>query len=124
MSKNLRKCMKTMQHLDGLSKGPLRKIFLEEMAKKDCFFEAIYEIIDNIRHKNLNIPPSKRSELRKCIKTMEEIHKHPKRRHRREKLVKQIGSGFFLPIVLPILTTVISELIQNAVSKKSDSGSS
>lgn len=122
MSKNLRNCMKTM-HIWCDTKSPkIKKSIIEEMSKKECFFEAVYEIIDNIYLKNLELTPSSLKKLKKYLKVMEKIHQRPQNKVIRKKLVRQTGG--FLPIVLPILASVISDLISNAISKTSNSNSS
>ena len=121
MSKNLRRCMKNMHHVCDVKSRKLKNSILEEMSKKKEFFEAIYEIVNNIQAKFLkldDLPPSELGKLKKHFFLMEQIHKRPKSKIRRKRLVKQ--SGGFLPIILPILTTVVGELIANVIRQKSD----
>ena len=100
----------------------IKKSIINEMSKNDCFFEALFEIIENLRIGKLKLPPSKLKHLKKHLNILDGINGKPRSNFRRRKLVKQ--SGGFLHIILPILTTVVAELIGNAISKKSDSGSS
>ena len=114
MSKNLRKCMNKM-HLVCDSKCPkLKKSILADMSKDNQYFRALYEIVHNIKLKNIKLTPSEKKKFKKYIKFMEEILKKPKNVRKRRQLVNQ--SGGFLPIILPILTSVISGLIGNAIS--------
>ena len=121
MSKNLRKCMKKMHFFCESDSKHTKTVILNEMCKDECFFDALFEIVKNIQCQCLKIPTSKRKLLKaKHIKLMDKIYKRPKSKTIRRKLVKQ--SGGFLPFLLPILTPIIVELIQNAISKKSNSG--
>lgn len=122
MSKNLRKCMRTMHHYCDAKSPQLKKTILREMSENDCYFKAVYEIINNIHLKNLEIPPSRRKHMRKYLKFLDEIHKHPKRKTRRKLLVNQ--SGGFIQFILPILGTVVTDLLIDAFRKKSDTNSS
>ena len=125
MSKNLRKCMKTMHLLCSTQNKKLRKSIIQEMAKHQCFFEAIYEIVNNIHLKNIklkNLKSLDKKRLKKFLPLLRKIHSCPKNKSIRKKLVVQTGG--WLPIVLPVLTTVVGELISHAFSKKGDSGSS
>ena len=119
MSKNLRKCMRDM-HLfcEAKSSASKRKI-LEKMMSNSKYFDAFYEIVNNIHEKCLPITKSDRKKFKKChIKTMEKIYNKPKSKVIRKKLVKQVGG--FLPILIPILTAVVTEVISNAISKKGE----
>ena len=102
------------------SSDKMKKSIICEMAKRDCFFEAIYEIINNIYLENIKLPNTERNQLKKFLKVINKIHKHPKQKLTRRKLIVQ--SGGFLPIILPIVATLVTELITNAISKKSSSG--
>jgi hypothetical protein len=114
--------MKVMHHICEAKSPSMKKLILDEMSHSDCFFEAIYEIINNIYLKNLKIPLSQKKTMRKYLKVLDNIHCRPKSKLKRRKLVNQ--SGGFLPILLPILTSVVTGLITNAVSKKSNPDSS
>lgn len=116
MSKNLRKCMKTMQLYCSTEKKHLRDSILNEMSKHECFFDAIHEIVNNLFLKNINVKsltPAQKNKMKKMLPVMLKIRKKPKNKAIRRKLVQQ--SGGFLPVVLPVLATVVGELISNAI---------
>ena len=122
MSKNLRKCMRTMHHYCDSNSPKIKKIILKEMSENPCYFDAIHEIINNIYLKNLKIPPSRRLKMKKFLKFFDDIHRQPKSKAKRRKLV--IQSGGFIQFILPILATLVTELISNAISKKNNTSSS
>ena len=117
MSKNLRKCMATM-HLYCNSDCPkLKRSILSEMSKQDCFFRALFEIINNIHLKNISLDklkPNEKKKAKKFATIMNKIHNQPRSKVKRRKLVKQTGG--FIQFILPVLTSVVSELISNVVS--------
>ena len=94
MSKNLRHCMKSMDV--NCTKGKiLKKTFLSEISKNDCFFDAMYEVINNIYLKRFdlkNMTPAQKMRLKKFAKLMNEIHTCPKKKKIQRKLVNQTGS--------------------------------
>ena len=125
MSKNLRKCMKTMHIYCCTESKVLKKSLLCEMSKHQCFFDAIFEIVNNIYLKNLSLKSMtifQKREAKRFASIMNKIHKCPKKKLIRRKLVKQTGG--FIQFILPILASVVSSLIQNASSQKGDVSSS
>lgn len=125
MSKNLRKCMKTMHLFCCTQNKKLRKSILDEMSKEECFFEALYEIVNNVFLKNIDfkkLTPAQKRKAKKFLPLLRKIHKHPKSKGIRRKIVKQTGG--WISFVLPILTSVVGEIINNAVRKKSNTSSS
>lgn len=122
MSKNLRECMKKMQLVCANKCPKLKKSVLKEMSKNELYFNALFEIIHNISHNKLKLKPSDKKKLKKFLKYMEKIARKPKSKRSRALLVKQ--SGGFLPIILPIVASAVTELISYAIRKKSDSNSS
>lgn len=95
---------------------------LKLMSEQDCFFEALYEIVNNIYLRHLKIPAEKIDQLQGHLKILERIHKRPKSKRERRRIVKQTGG--FIGYILPLLTSVITEIVSNALSKKSNTSSS
>ena len=122
MSKNLRKCMKTMRILCETKSKKIKTSILDEMCKQDCFFDALYEIVNNIYLKHIQFSSNQKRRLKKHIKLMECIHEHPKNPTKRKKIVKQTVG--FLNLILPILLPVVGELISNVIRKKSNADTS
>ena len=123
MSNNLRKCMKTMHFYCCAGNRKVKKTLLEQMAKHECFFEALYEIVNNIHLRNIDLgklAPAQKLKLKKYVPIMCKIHEHPKSKAIRRKIV--IQSGGWLPLILPVVTTAVGELINYAISKARGSG--
>ena len=98
MSKNLRKCMKTMHLYCGTEKKPLKQALLNGMSKHDCFFDAIYEIINNLFLKNLKLKRgsiSQRRKIRSFLPVLHKIKKKPENSHS-EKVSE--SNGWFYTI--------------------------
>lgn len=113
MSKNLRKCMSTMQLYCSTNSTKLKKSILGEMAKNDCFFKAIYEVVNNILLKNIQLTSAQQRKVRKYTTLMHKIHQCPKSSTKRRKLVSQTGG--FIQAILPRLAQLVGELIANVV---------
>ena len=93
-----------------------KKLMMKEMCQERGFFDAIFEIVNNIYLENIELTPPIKRKLKKHLAVLDKIQKKPKSKVIQRKLVKQ--SGGFLPYLLPILTPLIVDLIKNAVSKK------
>ena len=121
MSRNLRRCMKTM-HLYCCTKSKsVKKSILDEMSKENCFFDALYEVINNIHLENFklkNLVPAQRRKLRKYAEIMHKIHVCPKKKAIRKRLVNQTGG--FIQYILPFLVDEIRKIINNAVGKENN----
>src|SRR5258708_5498172 len=112
MSKNLRQCMKLMNVFYNTKSPKARASILNEMSRHECYFKALFEIIDNIHAGNLVSNKKTKVKLRRCIRFMEAVFKKPKSRRKRAALVKsQRANGFFLSAIIPLLTTVVGKLI-------------
>lgn len=125
MSLNLRKCMKAMHLFCDAKSKRVKKSILADLSKNDCFFEAIFEIVNNIYlrnvEKNYQMSSLEKKKLKKFVNIFDKILKHPKNKVKKRKLV--IQSGGFLPILLPIITSIVTELLKNAIRQKSDTDS-
>lgn len=114
MSKNLRTCLKTMELYSKTKSKNLKKSLLHEMSKTECFYKALYEVVNNIYLGNLNFPNKTQKQLKKFIPIMQKIHSQPKTKRKRMKMIKQTGG--FISFILPILSSVLAGLVGNAVS--------
>lgn len=105
--------MRTM-HLFCDNKCPkIKKSLLNEMSKNDSYFKALFEIVNNIARKNVKLDTKTKKRLKKYKKLMYIILTRPKSKVKRAKAIKQ--SGGFLPIVLPIIGTVIAEVLSHVI---------
>ncbi len=113
MSKNLRKCMKNMHLVCDANCPKIKKSLLKEMSKNGHYFEALFEIVHNINLKNIKLKTAEKKKLKKFVRFMMMVLDKPKSKIKRSSLVNQ--SGGFLPVVLPILGTVLAEILGNAI---------
>ena len=116
MSKNLRNCLSSMSILTETKCKKLKRSILCDFSKNDKYFKAIFEIVLNLSENKMILTSHEKKKLNKHLKILEKILKNPKCKRKRSLAVKQ--SGGFLNILLPIVGTLITELISNAFSKK------
>ena len=100
----------------------MKKSLLNLAAKDKCFFKAIHEIVHNIRVKKRKLKPSQKKLLNKHARFMKKVLLKPKSKRSRALLVRQ--SGGFWPVIIPLLTTVVSKLIEDAIRKKGNPSAS
>ena len=123
MSVNLRKCMCEMHDYCCSKKISTKRLKLKKLSNDPKFFDALYEIVNNIARNNFKFKSwtqAQKKKGKKHIKIMNKIHRNPKNHIIRKKLVAQ--SGGFIQFILPVLATVVTELLSNAISKKSNPG--
>ena len=124
MSKNLRRCMKHMDIYCCTKGKSLKKSFLQQISRNDCFFDAIYEIINNIFLGKLNLSkltPAQKKSVRRSANLMCKIHKRPKSKAKRKKLSNQTGG--LIQLFYPLLAEKVASILRNALSKASYVGS-
>lgn len=116
--------MKTMHVYCCTDSKTLKKAILSEMSKHQCFFDAINEIVRNIFLRNIDLnkklTPAQVKRARKFIPLMNKIHRCKNKPLIQKRLVNQTGG--FIQFFLPFLIPVVKEVIEYAISKKSDSG--
>ena len=122
MSNNLRKCLKKLELYCDTDCKKLKMSLLKEISKNDCYYKALHEIIHNICRKKLPIKSDNKKGFKKYIGLMNNVLSKPKSKRTRIKLIKQ--SGGFWPLIIPIVTSVLTEVIENAIRKKSNVNSS
>ena len=123
MSRNLRQCLNCMDIYHSTKNSRMRKNYLKEISKEEKFFEALFEIVNNIYLGKFDLKrmkPAQKKKIRKYANIMDKIHRRPKRKSMRKKIVNQ--SGGFIQFILPELVTEIIDLIKDASSKKSNVG--
>lgn len=121
MSKNLRKCLKTMQLYCCSKSNKLKKSILNDMSKQKCFFDCLFEIVNNIKQQKIKLTTAQRGKLKKQAKLLYKIHRKPRSHNSRVRLVNQ--SGGFIQYILPVVAPIVVELIANAISKKNNTNS-
>ena len=122
MSRNLRKCLKSM-HLYCNTKCPkLKKSMINEISTNNSYFKALHEILHNINVKKIKLKASDKRKLKKHVTALEKILSNPKSKARRISAVKQTGGAW--PLLLSLAAPLISEVINYAISKANSTNSS
>jgi len=108
VSKNLKHCLSELKMVSTIKNSKARSVILNELSKKSCIYEALREIAVNIISKNS--PILKRlnskeiSKLRMHQKVIKALANGSLIDKQRSKFVLQ--SGGFLPLILPIVSTL------------------
>lgn len=116
--------MRCMDLYCGARSQRLKQAYLEEIAHDECFFNALYEVVNNIHLKKFKfngLTRAQKAKLRSFAELMSEIHRKPKRASKRKELVNQTGG--FIQFIYPYLDEKISQVIRHVLSKASDTGS-
>lgn len=115
ISENLKKWLSLFDVLQKVKNRNLRERLLHNFSSDASLFDALREIIINIRDNNIDL---KEDEKRKLIQHREVLRRLLKRSYKspsvRKKIVNQ--SGGFLNILLPIVTSVITEIISRSTN--------
>lgn len=112
MSDNLKKQFHKLELVTAMKTPAARKILLTEFSKDNCFCKAVREIVKNTLKRNIKLPEKDKRKLSRHKKLILSLAKKRKNRKRTQKLIQQTGTGIFLPIVLPLVASVISDLFR------------
>lgn len=110
MSDNLRKQFPRLEIISQVKRLRVRKLLLEEFSHDPNFCKAIREIVRNALKKNIRFTDKDRKRLAKYRKVIIGLSKKHKSEKRMRSYVKQTGTGVFLPLVIPLVASIISEL--------------
>lgn len=113
MSSNLKCQFLKLEIVAGLKSTKARKIILSEFSKDVNFCKAVRELVKNTVKKNIKLTESQKKKLRRYRSVLEGILKKKTSHKRRQALMCQTGTGVFLPIVVPIVASLLSELLKN-----------
>jgi ribosomal protein L19 len=111
MSDNLQKQMPKLEIISQLKSLKARKLVLAEFSNDDQFCKAIREIVRNTINKNVKLSEQEKKRLRKYKKVIVALGNKRKDKKKTKALLQQTGTGIFLPIVVPLVATVIKELL-------------
>lgn len=113
-SKTLRKYIDVLEIISKTRSVKIRETLLKNALKNDDFCDAMVELCTNLIKGNINLPEENKTRIKRHRSLIAEIALKPKSKSKRKELIVQ--SGGFLPAVIPIVATIISEIIRNASS--------
>lgn len=92
-----------LQALTRVTEGPAKRSLLRQLAKEPDFKRCLQEIAVNITKGSVNLSAKDKRKLNR--------HSNVIRKLRKSESVSQ--SGGFLNIIVPLLATIVGELIAN-----------
>ena len=88
-----------------------RKDFLKLMSKDETVYEAIKNIVINLMKGNINLNKRSKLKLMKEKKVIKAFTCNNKCKKKKQKIVEQ--SGGFLNVVIPLIASVIADIIND-----------
>lgn len=110
ISENLRKHFPMLKLISQMNLRA-RKTILKHQSSDPSFYKAIRELAKNTVNRNIPLSEKNKRKLKKDKRHILLLVKKGHKKHKRRKLVLQSGRGFFLPVVVPIVASLIGELI-------------
>lgn len=104
MSKNLKKCYQKLKFISQIRNSGLQKKLLKEISN-ECTYQALREIALNFISGNLDD-----KKVKKYSKLLKNLTKKNITKTHKRKLVVQ--SGGFLQYAIPIIGTVLGEILK------------
>ena len=112
MSKNLLSWINHLKVIASIRDTRKRNARLKTFSDNMSFFDALKEIAANTINMNLPLRLHQKKKLRRYSKTIRELaEKKKKSKIKKKKLAEQ--SGGFLPILIPLVASVLGEVIRN-----------
>lgn len=111
MSQNLLKNFSKLEIISQLKNLKTRKLLLAEFSEDDSFCKAIREIVRNTINKNIKLQDKDKKKLKKYKKVILALARKRKSKKSTKALMQQSGTGIFLPIVIPLVASIIGDLL-------------
>lgn len=114
MSENLKKQLPRMKFICEMRSLQQRVQLLKAFSKDEMFCKAVREICRNAVEKRIPFTDENRRKLlryRKVIMSLAQKKRTKMKRHQRG-LIHQTGTGIFLPIVIPLVAEIVSQIIR------------
>lgn len=115
MSSNLRSALPLLKTLAGLKTKKFRSKVMNEVSGDPMIQKALREISKNFVKRKIKLNKQQIQGLRPHKRTIAGLAKRNVPKARRKKLVVQSGGA--LPFLIPIVATIIGELIRNGARK-------
>ena len=110
MSANLIEQFYKLELITNTKSLKARKLLLSEFSRDVKFCKAVREVVKNTKNQKLKLSDKQKQKINKYKKLLHSILEKtsPKKR---QKLMCQSGTGIFLPIVVPLVATLLSHLL-------------
>ena len=109
MSENLKKCMNKLQFIASIKDDKLRQKILMTMSD-ECLFKALAEISTNTLNNNIKLSAIQKKKLQRYKKIFKKFSSKVNNKVTKTKLIKQ--SGGWLPILIPVVASLLTSLIK------------
>lgn len=106
MSAQLRECLAVLDFVASIKVPKLRQQLLKVLKSQPKYYIALREIAYNTVRKNLILSSKEKQRLKKHKRVLVDLAKKQKSAKKKKKLVEQ--SGGFLPILLPLVASLLS----------------
>ena len=126
MSANLRTQLEKLMIVAAEKTMDKRITLLKAFANDPKFFKAVRELAKNTINKNITLNKQQRAKLISHQKVIRSLVKKKTSIKQKRRLLIQKGTGFFLPLIVPLAVAIISKLVENssnAAREEDDAGS-
>lgn len=113
VSDTLKKTIKLLDLIGSIKNTRMRNAILRDLSSNKDIFNSLSEICYNLAYENIRISPQDKKKLKKHKALIVELATKPRVRKKQKELVSQ--SGGFLPIIIPLVTSIVGELISKAL---------
>jgi len=112
MSSNLKTCLSQLEFIASIKDSKLRGKILDHIRKNKNIYKALREIAVNTVNGKIKLKPKDKLKLRSYKSAIIKLTKKKNSSASRRKLI--IQSGGFLPVLIPLVTAILSEVINAA----------
>ena len=112
MSSNLKDQFYKLELISNLKSLKSRRILLSEFGKDPRFCKAVREIVKNTKNNKIKLTALQKKKINRYKVLLNSILNKSTFRKRKQKLMNQTGTGVFLPIVVPLVASILQSLIK------------
>lgn len=111
MSINLQNCLKELDLIAKIKKPSVTKQVLSDVCDNECIYKALKEIAVNIVNRKVKLSYQQKKDLKRFGIIIKKLSSDQSSKLNRRKLVVQSGGA--LPILIPAVIALLTNLIQN-----------
>jgi len=105
--------IEALELIAKIKNAKTRNAVLKDFSANMKIYEALREIARNVIKRNVPLNSSQKKKLRRYKKVIISLSNSKNSKRKKRKLVEQ--SGGFLPILIPIITGILGEVIGNGL---------